>query len=286
MRIDSHQHFWNYDLIKDSWIGDGMEVIMNDFSPQDVLPMMQRNNFDGCVVVQADQSEQETFYLLDLADKNPFIKGLVGWVDFRADNIAERLDYFSQFSKLKGFRHIVQAEAENDFLLRPDFCRGISLLKKYNFTYDILIYPKHLPVALEFVKRFPGQTFILDHLAKPYIKDQLIDQWKQDMLPFKQFENVSCKMAGLVTEADWKHWKMDDFQRYVDVVFDIFGPDRLLFGSDWPVCTLAASFDQVVEVLEHSTSFLDPQARKRLWGENCSRIYNLKKDREIENYCA
>jgi L-fuconolactonase len=275
MRIDSHQHFWVYDPAKDSWIVEGMEVIMKDFAPADVLPMLKRNVFDGCVAVQADQSEQETSYLLDLAKKNPFIMGVVGWVDFCADNIAERLEYFSQFPKLKGFRHIVQAEPDDNFLLRPDFCRGISLLKEYNFTYDILIYPKHLPVALEFVKRFPGQTFVLDHLAKPLIKDQLIDQWKQDILPFKDFENVSCKMAGLATEADWKHWKMGDFQQYVEVVFDVFGPDRLLFGSDWPVCTLAASFDQVVDILEYTSSFLGREARKKLWGDNCSRIYNL-----------
>lgn len=284
MRIDSHQHFWKYDPVKDSWIGEGMEVIMNDFSPQDVLPMLQRNNFDGCIAVQADQSEVETAYLLDLADKNPFIKGVVGWVDLRADNIAERLAHFSQFPKLKGFRHIVQAEPDIDFLLRPDFCRGISLLREYNFTFDILIYPKHLPVAIEFVKRYPDHTFILDHLAKPFIKGQVINQWKQEMLPFKQLANVSCKMAGLVTEADWKDWQIDDFRQYIDVVLEIFGPERLMFGSDWPVCTLAASFDQVVKVLEHSTSFLGPEARKKLWGENCNRIYNLKNDTVSNEY--
>jgi len=275
MRIDSHQHFWIYDPGKDSWIGNHMEVIKNDFMPDDVLPMLLENNFDACIAVQADQSEQETTFLLKLAEENDFIKGVVGWVDFRKDNIAEQLSYFSQFKKLKGFRHIVQSEAEIDYLLRDDFCKGISYLKEFNFTYDILIYPKHLRYALAFVKRFPDQTFILDHLAKPPIKDQFIDDWHKDILPFKKLENVSCKMAGLVTEADWKYWDVMDFQKYVDIVFDVFGADRIMFGSDWPVCTLAGSFNQVVDVLEQCTSFLNAENKNKLWGENCKRIYKL-----------
>lgn len=276
MRIDSHQHFWKYDPIKDSWISDDMDVIKHDFSPHDVLPFLHQHNFDGCVAVQADQSEQETAFLLELANTNDFIKGVVGWVDFRANDIADRLEYFSKFPKLKGFRHIVQSEAEIDFLLRADFCRGISLLKDFHFTYDILIYPKHLPTALEFVKRFPEQTFIIDHLAKPPIKSQSIDEWQKAISPFKEFDHVSCKLAGLVTEADWKHWKVADFQKYVDIIYEIFGADRIMFGSDWPVCALAATFDQVVEVLEHCTTFLNPKEHHKLWGGNCSRIYDLK----------
>ncbi|WP_407429234.1 amidohydrolase family protein [Arcticibacter sp.] len=275
MKIDSHQHFWNYDPVRDSWINDEMAVIRNDFAPADVQPMLRESGFDGCIAVQADQNETETAYLLRLSDENDFIKGVVGWVEFRANNIAERLEYFYQFKKLKGFRHIVQSEQQIDYLLREDFCNGISGLEKFGFTYDILIYPKHLKYALEFVKRFPNQTFILDHLAKPFIKDQLIDDWREHIKQFKVYENVSCKLAGLVTEAHWKRWNPKQFQKYVDVVFDVFGPDRVMFGSDWPVCTLAASFREVVEVVEHCTSFLNAENKRKLWGENSIRIYKL-----------
>ncbi|CAL1519355.1 amidohydrolase family protein [Chitinophaga sp. MM2321] len=275
MKIDSHQHFWVYDPVKDAWIDDTMDVIKKDFSPEEVWPLMQENGIDGCVAVQADQSEQETRYLLGLADKHPFIKGVVGWIDFRAVDIAERLAYFSSFKNLKGFRHIVQAEPNDDFLLQEDFCRGISLLRKYGYTYDILIYPKHIKTALEFVKKFPDQPFIIDHLAKPFIKDQLVDDWKRDLKAFADLDHVSCKMAGLVTEADWHQWKLPDFEPYVTTVLDIFGTDRVMFGSDWPVCLTGASYSQVCAIVEESTAFLSPTEKAKLWGTNCSKIYRL-----------
>ncbi|CAL1519328.1 amidohydrolase family protein [Chitinophaga sp. MM2321] len=275
MKIDSHQHFWKYHPVKDAWITDNMSVIKNDFSPEDVQPLLIQNGIGACVAVQADQSEQETHYLLELAAQYDFIHGVVGWVDFCAENIAERLQYFSQFKKLKGFRHIVQAEPADNFLLRDDFCHGISLLAKYNFTYDILIYPKHLQYAEAFVKRFPGQRFVIDHLAKPLIKDQLIGAWETDLRAFAKYDNVSCKMAGLVTEADWQHWQLSDFTAYVNIVLDIFGADRVMFGSDWPVCLVGASYAQVVEILEQCTSHLPVADKEKLWGSNCARFYNL-----------
>jgi len=275
MRIDSHQHFWIYDPIKDAWIDDSMSVNKKDFQPEDVKPLLDENNIEGCVAVQADQSEKETHYLLDLTEKHDFIKGVVGWVDFRAENIEERLDYFSQFKTLKGFRHIVQSEPQINYLLRPDFCRGISLLAKYNFTYDILIYPEHLKPALEFVKRFPDQKFVIDHIAKPYIKKHLIDEWKDDLTLFSPYKNVYCKMAGLVTEADWSGWKYTDFKLYIDVVLNVFGLDRIMFGSDWPVCLTSASYKEVCKVVENNTLFLSDEEKKKLWGLNCVDFYQL-----------
>jgi L-fuconolactonase len=276
MRIDSHQHFWEFDKVLDtSWINDSMAVLRQDFSPKQVKPLMLENGIEGCVAVQADQTENETHYLLNLAKNHDIIKGVVGWVDFRAPDINERLEYFSEFKALNGFRHIVQAEKEDDFLLRKDFCNGISLLKKYNFTYDILIYPKHLKYAQKFVEKFPGQKFVIDHIAKPFIKDQAIDEWKEDLKVFGKYENVYCKMAGLVTEADWNNWKFEDFSSYISITLDIFGTNRVMFGSDWPVCLPSASYSQVCEIIEKNTSFLSPEEKEQLWGLNCSDFYGL-----------
>ncbi len=276
MKIDSHQHFWEFDKVLDkTWINDDMSVLRQDFSPEAIYPLMQKNGIEGCVAVQADQSEEETRYLLGLADKYSFIKGVVGWVDFKADNIKERLNYFSLFKKLKGFRHIVQAEKQEDFLLREDFCRGISLLKQYNFTYDILIYPEHLKYALQFVEKFPDHKFVIDHLAKPFIKAQIVKGWKEELELFAKHKNVFCKIAGLVTEADWDNWKLSDFTSYLSITLDIFGTDRVMFGSDWPVCLPSASYDQVCEVVEKNTSFLHAREKEKLWGSNCARFCNL-----------
>lgn len=275
MRIDAHQHFWNYSPVKDAWIADDMKVIQRDFLPQDLLPALQQQGIDGCIAVQADQSEQETLFLLDLANKFDFIKGVVGWVDLRAANIAASLKHFSKFPKLKGFRHIVQGEAEDDFLLRKDFCRGIDLLSEYNFTYDILIYPRHLKYATEFVRRFPQQPFVIDHLAKPFIKDKKIDDWRKDIEEIAQADNVYCKLSGMVTEADWKGWKEDDFKLYIDTVVENFGPGRIMFGSDWPVCLIAADYAQVCDILESHTDYLSDVSKERLWGTNAERFYKL-----------
>lgn len=273
MKIDSHQHFWKYDAVKDSWITDNMSCIKSDFMPDEVEPLLLKNGIEGCVAIQADQSENETQFLLQLAEQYKFIKGVVGWVDLRAEDIYERLTYFSQFNLLKGFRHIVQSEIEDDFLLQKDFCRGISLLKEFGYTYDILIYPRHLEYAAMFVKQFPDQKFVINHLAKPFIKDCLIEEWRKDLNLFKDLPNVSCKVAGLVTEADWNLWKMSDFKAYIDVILDVFGIDRVMFGSDWPVCLLAASYDEICEVLDKNTSFLNTTEKNKLWGGNCAKFY-------------
>lgn len=275
MRIDSHQHFWNYHPVKDAWISDDMKVIQQDFLPTDLLPLLGKNNIDGCVVIQADQSEEETHFLLELAEENEFIKGVVGWVDFRSEDIAERLHYFSQFKKLKGFRHIVQGESEVDFLLREDFCNGIAGLANYNFTYDLLILPKHLNYAISFVKRFPAQAFVIDHLAKPNFKEGLFTEWEKGIKEMATHKNVYCKVSGMVTEADWINWKQEDFSYCLDVLVANFGIDRLLFGSDWPVSLLAASYDESCSIIGKYFSKFSKEEQNKIWGENAVSFYHL-----------
>ena len=275
MRIDSHQHYWFYHPVKDAWITDEMNMIKRDFAPGDVWPLMQKNNIDGCVAVQADQSENETKYLLSLAGQHPFIKGVVGWVDLRSPDIADRLEYFSRFRLLKGFRHIVQAEKEDDFLLREDFCNGIKYLSRYNYTYDILIHPRHLKYALQFVERFPGQKFVIDHFAKPFIKHKAIEPWLSDLSKFNAYPNVYCKMAGLVTEADWENWKKEDFVPYFEAVLNIFSADRIIFGTAWPVCLTGQSYDQVCELTQYLAGGLSVADQLKIWGGNAETFYNL-----------
>ena len=274
-KIDSHQHFWKYHPVKDAWINDDMKVIERDFMPEDLEPLLHENSIDGCIAIQADQSETETHFLLELAQNNDFVKGVVGWVDLRNPDLKSRLDYFSQFKKLKGFRHIVQAEPEDDFLLKDVFCNGIAQLEKYNFTYDILILPKHLPYAVEFVKRFPNQKFVIDHLAKPNFKQNDFSDWEKGIIAIAKCENVYCKVSGLVTEADWNNWNEADFFFCLDVVTEAFGTERLLFGSDWPVCLLAADYSQTLEIVTNYFSKFSETDQEKFWNGNAIAFYNL-----------
>ena len=274
-RIDAHQHFWKFDPVRDSWITNEMSVIRNHFFPEHLHPILKENDFDGCVAVQADQSETETNFLLDLADKNEFIKGVVGWVDLRAENIEERLAHYKQFKKLKGFRHILQGEKDRGFMLQPEFIRGIKALQQFNFTYDILIFPDQLQCTKKFVAMFPGQKFVIDHIAKPYIKDKKIEEWKNDMQEIAGYQNVSCKISGLVTEADWKSWEAKDFTPYLDTVVNAFGTDRIMFGSDWPVCLVAASFREMLDIVKDYFSSFTKQEQDKFFGGNAINFYNL-----------
>lgn len=273
-RIDSHQHFWIFDPVRDSWIDESMQRIQRDFLPQDLLPVLEKNNFKGCVAVQADQTEEQTHFLLDLAKQNDFIKGVVGWVDLLDKNIAERLDFFSTEKKLKGFRHVVQGEAD-DFMIREDFRRGIAALKAHNYTYDILVFHRQLPAAIDLANRFPNQAFVLDHIAKPDIKSGEILSWKSNIIELAKAENVLCKISGMVTEANWKTWTPDDLKPYLEVVFEKFSPDRLLFGSDWPVCLVASEYDLVVKTLEDYISQLPIAQQELIWFRNAERFYGL-----------
>lgn len=276
MQVDSHQHFWKYDIQRHGWITDEMKVLKRDYLPIDLLPELNTNGMSGCVAVQADQSEKETEFLLELANQYEVIKGVVGWVDLLSPDVSERLRYFSQFEKLCGFRHIVQSEPDDDFMLRPEFCRGIQALQEHGFTYDILIYARQLPAAVELVTKFPDQPFVIDHISKPSIRTKELAPWASLMRSLAEHGNVYCKISGLVTEADWHTWQAEDMLPYLDVVFETFGPERLMFGSDWPVCLLAASYTQVKNLVETYISQLSIAQKKAIFGLNAMRFYRLE----------
>jgi L-fuconolactonase len=300
LRIDAHQHFWTYDPVRDAWIGEGMEAIARDFYPADLLPLLEDQAFDGCVAVQADQSPAETAFLLDQASGHPFIKGVVGWVDLESDDIEEQLAHYRGFPLLKGFRHILQGEAQRDFMLRPAFQRGIGLLNRYGYTYDILIYADQIGYATEFARLFPDQPFVLDHMAKPNIKGYAAHRaaagdrtgatvaaggahgspgdllhWKRTIRSLASCENVCCKVSGLVTEADWKNWTPEDIHPFLDVIVEAFGPRRLMFGSDWPVCLLAASYEETTRVIQDYFAAFSLSEKAALFGGNASAFYKL-----------
>ncbi|MFD2567068.1 amidohydrolase family protein [Pseudotenacibaculum haliotis] len=275
MIIDSHQHFWKYNSVRDSWITDEMKVIQKDFLPLNLFPVLSEHHIEGCIAVQADQSENETRFLLDLANQYSFIKGVVGWVDLKQPDVEERLSFFSRNSSLKGIRHILQAES-NDFMLQKEFQNGISKLSKFNLAYDILIYPQQISNSIELVKKFPEQVFVLDHLAKPEIKKQYIDSWKRDIQMLAEHPNVYCKVSGMVTEADWLQWDYNDFTPYLDHVLNSFGSKRLLYGSDWPVCLLAGNYQQVLSIAKDYFSKLSENEQQDIFRNNAIQAYNLQ----------
>ena len=273
--IDAHCHFWKYDKVTYDWIDKTMKPLQQDYLPETMALPLHRNNVQGVVAVQATQSELETHFLVELAHTHPAIKGVVGWIDLQADNIAERLQYFSQYPVIKGYRHVVQGEPL-DFLARENFRRGVAALLPYNYTYDILIFHHQLQPAIDFVKALsPDQRFVIDHCAKPDIRRKNIDEWKRLMKEIAQFPNVHCKLSGLFTEANWKEWSSKDFYPYLDVVFEAFGPDRLLFGSDWPVMLLSGSYVQWKSLLEKYMEGYSPDDRDKVFGTNAIHFYNL-----------
>ena len=275
MIIDSHQHFWVYEAEKHAWLDDNMKIIRKDFMPEDLQLVYQNNGVDGCVAVQADQTLAETDFLLALAEKNNFIKGVVGWVDLRASNIEEVLKQYSAFPKLKGFRHVVQGEADPNFMLRPDFRNGITALEKHNYTYDILIFPHQLGAALELVRRFPKQKFVIDHIAKPYIKDGFYDGWAALMKAIGKYPNAYCKLSGMTTEADYKNWTTEQIEPYMQLVLDAFGASRILFGSDWPVCLVAGNYTKTKELVTNFIAKLSSEEQNAIMGGNAIKFYNL-----------
>lgn len=275
MRIDAHQHFWFFDLVRDSWIDDSMQVIRRDFLPEDLQPVLAAHHFEACVAVQADQSEKENAFLLNIAQQHDFIKGIVGWVDLQAPNIAERLEYYQTKKLIKGFRHILQGEVQRDLMLQPAFMYGMGLLAQFNFTYDILIFPDQIAFAEEMVRSLPNQKFVIDHIAKPNIKKQQFADWKRDIQAIAKHENVWCKVSGMLTEADWQHWKINDFEPYLEVIFEAFGVDKLMYGSDWPVCNVAGGYENTLNILLPFTQKLSPQEQAQFYGLNAADFYQL-----------
>jgi L-fuconolactonase len=275
VRIDSHQHFWRYTPAEYAWIDDSLAALRRDFLPSDLRREMEVAAVDACVAVQARQTLEETRWLLELAGTHPFVAGVIGWIDLQADDAAGQLELFVDHPKLLGLRHIVQGEPDDRFMLRPAFCRGVSLLEDRDLTYDILIYPKHLPVAAELVSRFPRQRFVLDHLAKPPIRSREIRDWDKGIRALAAFPNVFCKLSGLVTEADWTRWTPDDIRPYLDVAFDCFGARRLLAGSDWPVCTVAADYRRTIALVDDYMNERPAAERDAVMGENAARLWRL-----------
>lgn len=276
LRIDAHQHFWRYQPETHAWISDAMAPLKRDFLPADLEPLLAAMRFDGCVAVQAQQDVAETEWLLQLADQHAFVRGVVGWVNLCATNVIDVLQPLAAHPRLRGVRHVVQDETDDRFMLRPEFMRGIAGLAQFRLTYDILIYPRQLPAAVDLVSRFPQQRFVLDHIAKPEIRDRRFGPWKSGIAALAAQPNVSCKLSGIVTEADWHAWKPSDFTEYLDVVLDRFGPYRLMIGSDWPVCTLAGTYADVVGVVSDYISFLSPSERDAILGGNAVRFYGLR----------
>ena len=252
-----------------------MEVLAQDRLPFDLNPLLEENGIGGTVAVQACQLVEETEALLVMAEEYDFIRGVVGWVDLRDPNVEAQLERFKDQAKMVGVRHVVQDEPDARFILREDFMRGIGKLRAYDLVYDILIFPHQLPATIELVQRFPEQVFILDHMAKPYIKDGQMSPWDSDIKKLASCENVSCKISGMVTEADWHHWTAEVFRPYMEVVLEAFGVERLTIGSDWPVCTLAGQYGAVVSIAADFIAQLSDNEQKAIWEGNPERIYDL-----------
>jgi len=276
MKIDAHQHFWHYSKEEYDWINDEMSVLKRDFLPADLKKELSISNFDGSIAVQARQTLEETEWLIKLAEENEYIKGVVGWLDIQSPQFKHQIEKYSRRNKLVGIRHVVQDEPDDRFMLRSEFVNGIRVLENYDLVYDILIFEKQLPATIDLVSRFPNQRFVLDHIGKPKISYTILDPWKSLITELAQYPDVYCKISGMVTEAEWKNWKKEDFLPYLDAVFEAFGPERLMFGSDWPVCTLAASYENTVDIVTDYLEQFTAEDKKRIFGENAIQVYGLK----------
>ena len=274
MRIDSHQHFWRYSEPEYPWIGKGTPL-QRDWLPADLEREAAKVHVDGSVAVQARQTVEESRWLLKLADEHPFIKGVVGWVDLQSEKVEDDLAELSKHKKFVGMRHVVQSEPDSQFMLKPEFLRGLGRLKRFNLAYDLLLYPKHLPVAVKVVEKFPEQRFVLDHIAKPMIRAGMVQPWKDDIKELAKHKNVLCKISGLVTEAKLQGWKKEDFRPYLDIVMGAFGEERVMFGSDWPVCLLAGSYEEVHGLVADFLDQFSAEARNKFFGENAANFYRL-----------
>ncbi len=275
MILDAHHHLWKFNTGDYGWIDGSMSVLKRDYLPGDLEKLLPNAGVSGTIAVQARQTLEETRWLIGLAEKHPFIRGVVGWVDLRSDRLAEQLNDLSAHPRLVGVRHVIQDEPDDDFMLRPAFARGIGLLGKHGLTYDLLLFPKHIKKAVKLVRMFPDQKFVLDHLAKPFIRDGILVPWKEGIETLAAMPNVWCKVSGMVTEADPENWKYEDFIPYLDVVTGAFGPERIMIGSDWPVCLLAGEYGEVLDIPVRYFQKLDKSARDKIFRQNCADFYNL-----------
>lgn len=276
MQIDAHQHFWTYTVADYPWIGEGMERLAADFQPADLEAVARPLGFTGSVAVQARQTVAESDWLLQLADANPFLRGVVGWVDLRSPAVADDLARLAAHDRFVGVRHVVQDEPDPRFLMGEAFIGGLRELQPLGLTYDLLLFPHQLPAAIELTALLPDQPFVLDHLAKPGVKAGEIEPWQTAFTQLASHPNVCCKLSGLVTEADWAAWKPDDFGRYLDVALESFGPDRLMIGSDWPVCLLAAEYAETIDLVATAIASLTPTEQAAIRGGTATRFYGLK----------
>ena len=274
-RIDAHHHLWRYAKEEYGWISDEMGVLARDFLPEDLRRVLLASGIHGSIAVQARQTLEETSWLLHLAGEYDFIRGVVGWAPLARPEFPAILERLQEFEKLKGLRHVIQDEPDDDFMHRSDFNAGVALLKQFGLVYDILIFDRHLPAAISFVDRHPAQVFVLDHLAKPRIRDRELEPWRTNIRELARRENVYCKVSGMVTEANWKTWSPADLQPYFDVVLQAFGPKRLMAGSDWPVCLLATTYQTWFSTVEEFIRPLSFAERELILGGVASEVYSV-----------
>ena len=272
MRLDAHQHFWSYDATQYPWIPPG-SPLHRDWLPEDLAALQAPLGFDGSIAVQARQVVGESDWLLGLADKHSNVKGVVGWVDLRADRVEEDLARLARHPKFVGVRHVVQDEPDDDFMLGRDFQRGIGKLRAFDLAYDLLIYPKQLEAAIRLAENFPEQPFVLDHIAKPLIKAGALEPWKSQLRRLAKLPNVHCKVSGMLTEADHRSWQAEQFRPYLDTVFEAFGLSRLMYGSDWPVCLFAGDYRAAFGLVDDYARRFTPAEREALFGGNCEAFY-------------
>jgi L-fuconolactonase len=276
MKIDTHQHFWSYNDRDYVWMSAAMGKLRRDHLPKDLLPLIEAAGIDATVAVQARQCLEESAWLLELADKYTFIRAVVGWVDLCGEDVVDQLERLAQHPKLRGIRHVIHDEPDDEFMLRKAFLNGLRQLNRFELTYDLLLFPRHLPIACNLVKRFPDQPFVLDHIAKPPVRAAEMDPWATDVKRLAEFPNVFCKISGLVTEGNWNSWRAQDFEPYLEVVLNAFGPQRLMIGSDWPVCTLAADYASVIEFEVDYIAKLSADEQRAILQDNPIKFYSLE----------
>lgn len=276
MRIDSHQHFWLYEPTKDAWITPEMQAIAKNFLPNDISGELKKHRIDGVVAVQADQSQRETDFLLELSSVYALIKGVVGWIDLRSAHIDELLARYTDQTVLKGFRHIVEAEVSPDFMIDDAFFRGLEAIQRGGYSFDLLVSPSHYQATLRCVRAYPEMRFVLDHMAKPRIGQGRDRVWEQFIEDLAAYPHVYCKVSGLITEADWSGWTAKEFIPYFQHVVHCFGWERLMYGSDWPVCVLASDYQGVINLAAYLLDQVSPNDQAAFWGETATAFYRLK----------